>query len=182
MYGFLPAAGALEVGEQLDTRTQIQPRCEPEIVFILGRDLAGPHVTTAEVLAATSAVAVGIEVLDSRYLNYHFATADVVADNTSVSRYVLGSPVAPSGIDLRLVGVVLEKNGAIAATAAGAASLGDPAAAVAWLARTLAPEGEGLRAGEIVLSGGLTAAVPVAPGDTVTVTIDRLGTIELRCR
>jgi 2-keto-4-pentenoate hydratase len=134
------------------------------------------------VLAATSAVAVGIEVLDSRYTGYRFTTADVVADNTSASRFVVGAPVDPAGVDLRLVGVVLEKNGDVVSTAAGAASLGDPAAAVAWLVRTLAADGEGLRAGEIVLSGGLTAAVPVGPGDVVVATIDRLGSLRLDCR
>jgi 2-oxo-3-hexenedioate decarboxylase len=182
VFGFLPAAAALDLGEPLDTSQLIQPRCEPEIVFMIGRDLAGPHVTAAHVLAASAGVAVGIEVLDSRYRDYRFTMADVVADNTSAGRFVVGAPVPPAGLDLRLVGVVLEKNGEVVATAAGAASLGHPAAAVAWMIRTMAAEGEGLRAGEVVLSGGLTAAVPVAPGDVVVATIDRLGTVELACR
>jgi 2-keto-4-pentenoate hydratase len=182
VFGFLPGAGSLDLGEPLDTGQLIQPRCEPEIVFVLGRDLAGPHVTAADVLAASSGVAVGIEVLDSRYRDYRFTMADVVADNTSVGRFVVGAPVPPAGLDLRLVGVVLEKNGEVVATASGAASLGHPAAAVAWMVRTMAADGEGLRAGEVVLSGGLTAAVPVAPGDVVVATIDRLGTVELACR
>jgi 2-oxo-3-hexenedioate decarboxylase len=182
IYGFLPAAGALDMGAPLDTSTLIQPRCEPEIAFLLGRDLAGSHVTATDVLAATSGVAVGIEVLDSRFHGYSFTMADVVADNTSASRFVVGAPRPPDGIDLRLVGVVLEHKGTVVATASGAASLGHPAAAVAWLVRRLAAEGESLPAGQIVLSGGLTAAVPVAPGDVVTATIDRLGSIELACR
>ncbi|GAA4558460.1 2-keto-4-pentenoate hydratase [Pseudonocardia xishanensis] len=182
IYGFLPAAGALDLGEPLDTNARIQPRCEPEIVFTLGRDLAGPHVTASDVLAASSGLAVGIEVLDSRYVDYRFTTPDVVADNTSAARYVVGAPVSPAGIDLRLVGVVLERNGRVVGTASGAASLGHPASAVAWLVRALAAEDEGLRAGEIVLSGGLTAAVPVGPGDVVVASVDRLGTVELACR
>lgn len=181
IYGFLARSFALDLGESLDTSRHIQPRLEPEIVFILGRDLHGPHVTAADVLAATSGVAVGIEVLDSRFHAYGFTMADVIADNTSASRYLVGSAVPPTGIDLRLVGVVLEKNAEVAHTASGAASLGHPAAAVAWLVRQLASEGEGLRAGQIVLSGGLTAAVPVEPGDVVTATIDRLGTVEIGC-
>ncbi|MCU1654944.1 MAG: 2-oxopent-4-enoate hydratase, partial [Pseudonocardia sp.] len=96
--------------------------------------------------------------------------------------YLIGAPVPPTGIDLRLVGVVLERNGEVVATASGSATLGHPAAAVAWLVRALAAEGEGLRAGEVVLSGGLTAAVPVAPGDVVVASVDRLGTVELSCR
>lgn len=182
VYGFLPGSAALDLGEPLDTGRLIQPRCEPEIVFVLGRDLAGPHVTATDVLAASAGVAVGIEVLDSRYRDYRFTMADVVADNTSASRFVVGTPVPPAGIDLRLVGVVLEHNGEVVATASGAASLGHPAAAVAWMVRTMAADGEGLRARDVVLSGGLTAAVPVAPGDVVVATIDRLGSVELGCR
>lgn len=182
IFGFLPGSGALDIGEPLDTSALIQPRCEPEIVFVLGRDLAGPHVTAADVLAATAGVAVGIEVLDSRFRDYRFTMPDVVADNTSAGRFVVGSPVPAAGIDLRLVGVVLEKNGEVVGTASGAASLGHPAAAVAWMVRTMSADGEGLRTGDIVLSGGLTAAVPVAPGDVVVASIDRLGTVELGCR
>ncbi|WP_300007678.1 fumarylacetoacetate hydrolase family protein [Pseudonocardia sp.] len=182
VFGFLAGANALDIGEPLETSALIQPRCEPEIVFVLGRDLAGPHVTAADVVSASSGVAVGIEVLDSRYRDYKFTMADVVADNTSAGRFVVGTPVPTAGIDLRLVGVVLEKNGELVATASGAASLGHPAAAVAWMVRTMAADGEGLVAGDVVLSGGLTAAVPVGPGDMVVASIDRLGTLELGCR
>ncbi|RTL67680.1 MAG: 4-oxalocrotonate decarboxylase [Pseudonocardiaceae bacterium] len=182
VYGFLPGSGALDIGEPLDTGQLIQPRCEPEIVFVLGRDLAGPHVGAADVIAASSGVAVGIEVLDSRYRDYKFTMADVVADNTSAARFVVGTPVPLDGIDLRVVGVVLEHNGEVVATASGAASLGHPAAAVAWMVRRMAADGEGLRAGDVVLSGGLTAAVPVVPGDVVVASIDRIGSLELGCR
>ena len=180
--GFLASANALDLGEPLVTGELIQPRAEPEIVFILGRDLSGPSVTASDVLAATSAVAPGIEVLDSRFRDYRFTMPDVIADNTSAGRFVVGAPVSPDGIDLRLAGVVLEHNGDVVATAAGAAALGHPAASVAWLVRSLAAEGEGLLAGQVVLSGGLTAAVPVRAGDVVVASIDRLGTIELACR
>src|SRR5215472_1050708 len=142
--GFLARANALDLGEPLVTGELIQPRAEPEIVFILGRDLSGPAVTAADVLAATAGV--------------------------------------PDGIDLRLAGVVFELGGEVVGTAAGAAALGHPAAAVAWLARSLAAAGEGLRAGQVVLSGGLTAAVPVRPRDVVVASIDRLGVVELACR
>jgi 2-oxo-3-hexenedioate decarboxylase len=177
--GFLPRANALDLGEPLAAGELIQPRAEPEIVFILGRDLSGPAVTAADVLAATAGVATGIEILDSRYQDYRFTMSDVIADNTSAGRFVVGTPVSPDGIDLRLAGVVFEHNGEVASTAAGAAALGHPAAAVAWLARSLAAEGEGLRAGQVVLSGGLTAAVPVRPRDVVVASIDRLGVVEL---
>lgn len=182
IYGFLAADHVLDLGEPLEVAQHINPRCEPEIVLVIGRDLAGEHVTATEVLAATAGVAVGIEVLDSRYTDYRFTMPDVVADNASAGRYVIGTPVPATGIDLRLVGVVLEHNGEVVATASGAASLGHPAAAVAWLVRSLAGSGEGLRAGDVVLSGGLTAAVPVSAGDVVVATVDRVGSVELACR
>ena len=182
IYGFLATDHGLDLGEPLDTSQHINPRCEPEIVFVLGRDLAGAHVSATDVLAATGGVAVGIEVLDSRYTDYRFTMADVVADNASAGRYVVGAPVPVAGIDLRLVGVVLEHNGDVVSTASGAASLGHPAAAVSWLVRSLSTTGEGLRAGDVILSGGLTAAVPVTPGDVVVATIDRIGSVELACR
>jgi 2-keto-4-pentenoate hydratase len=180
--GFLSASHLLELGEPLPTAELIQPRVEPEIAFVMARDLSGPHVTAAQVLAATAGVAPAIEVLDSRFHDYRFTMPDVVADNASAARFVLGAPVPATGIDLRLVGVVLEHRGEVVATASGAAVLGHPAAAVAWLVRSLAADGYGLGEGDIVLSGGLTAAVAVGEGDAVVVTIDRLGTVELACR
>jgi 2-keto-4-pentenoate hydratase len=179
--GFLAAEHELDVGEPLVVAEHINPRAEPEIAFVMGRDLAGPHVTATAVLAATAGVAAGIEIIDSRYQDYRFTMPDVIADNSSAGRFVIGTPVPVAGIDLRLVGVLLEHNGEVVATASGAASLDSPAAAVAWLVRSLAAEGAGLSAGDVILSGGLTAAVPVAAGDTVVVTIDRLGSVELAC-
>ena len=133
--GHLAAADALDLGSPLVVAEHIQPRCEPEIVFVMGADLSGPAVTSSAVLAATAAVAVGIEVLDSRYTDYKFTMPDVVADNTSAGRYMVGSAVPAAGLDLRVLGVVLEHNGEVVATASGAAALGHPAAAVAWLVR-----------------------------------------------
>jgi 2-oxo-3-hexenedioate decarboxylase len=179
--GFLAADGALDLGAPLRVAEHIQPRAEPEIVFIMAADLAGPAVTSGDVLAATRSVAVGVEILDSRYRDYRFSMADVVADNTSAGRFVIGPAIPVAGLDLRLLGVVLEHNGQVVATAAGAAALGHPASAVAWLVRSLAAENEGLRAGDVVLSGGLTAAVPLAAGDVVTATADRLGSVEVGC-
>jgi 2-keto-4-pentenoate hydratase len=179
--GFLPARAALDIGAPLRVGEHIQPRAEPEIVFIMGADLAGPTVSSADVLNATDSVAVGIEILDSRYTDYKFTAADVVADNTSAGRFVVGPANRAAGLDLRLIGVLLEHNGEVVGTAAGAAALGHPAWAVAWLVRSLAAEGEGLHAGDTVLSGGLTAAVPLTAGDVVAATADRLGSVEIGC-
>lgn len=183
LYGWLTSSMALDPGEPLDLAALVQPRIEPEIAFLIGEDLEGPGVGAARVLAATRAVAPALEVLDSRYRDYRFTLPDVVADNASSGRYVIGGvPREPAGLDLRLVGCVLERNGELVDTAAGAASLGHPAAAVAWLVRTLAARGAGLEAGQVVISGGLTSALPVRPGDVVIATFDRLGSVELSCR
>ncbi|MDQ3945288.1 MAG: fumarylacetoacetate hydrolase family protein [Actinomycetota bacterium] len=182
VHGFLTDAMRLETGEPLVVAALGQPRVEPEIAFVIRRDLAGPAVTSTEVLAATAAVCPALEILDSRYPDYKFTLPDVVADNTSAGRFVLGATLTPPlGIDLRLVGCVFERNGALAGTAAGAASLGHPAAAVAALVRELAARGEGLSAGDVVMSGGLTEAVPVVGGDVVAARFDRLGAVELAC-
>lgn len=182
IYGRLTADMRIEVGAPLECGRFGQPRVEPEIAFLLGRDLEGPGVGAAEVLAAAQAVTVALDVLDSRYAGYRFTLPDVVADNASAAGFVLGGMVVPPhGIDLRLVGCVFEHNGELAATAAGAAVLGHPAAAVAWLVRSLAARGQGLRAGQVVLAGALTEAFPVVPGDVVVVRIDRIGTIEIPC-
>ncbi|WP_006246275.1 2-keto-4-pentenoate hydratase [Mycolicibacterium tusciae] len=178
LYGFLDAADGLNLGQPLPIDTLIAPRAEPEIVFVLGDDLAGPHITTADVLTATAAVAAGIEIIDSRYEDYRFTAADLAADNVSAGRYLVGPPQLPQGLELDLLGAVLSKNGDVIATAAGAAVMGHPAAAVAWLARRLHADGEaGLRCGQVIFAGGLTAAVPVAAGDTITVDIGQLGRI-----
>jgi 2-oxo-3-hexenedioate decarboxylase len=183
LYGWLTDDMALDVGQPLDCERLIQPRCEPEIAFLMSRDLAGPQVTAAHVLAATAAVYPAIDVLDSRFAGYSFTLPDVVADNASAAGFLLGGQATePAGVDLRLAGLVLEKNGELVATAAGAAVLGHPAAAVAWLVRALAGRGCGLAAGQVVIAGALTEAVPVAPGDTVVAHFDRLGTVELACR
>ena len=181
-YGWLLAGSRIQPGEPVVAAELIQPRAEPEIVFLIGDDLEGPDVGAAEVLAATEAVMAGIEILDRRYAGYQFTLADVIADNTSAARYAVGDPVPAAGINLRTVGCVFSKNGALVATAAGAAILDHPAAAVAWLVRQLAARGRRLEAGTVVLAGALTAAVPVGPGDVVTVEIDRLGTVEVAVR
>jgi 2-oxo-3-hexenedioate decarboxylase len=174
---------ALDPGAALSLASLGQARAEPEIAFLVGRELEGPGITAAHVLAATEAVLPAIEILDSRYRDYRFTLPDVVADQTSAGRFLLGGQLtSPRGFDLRLVGCAISRNGTVAATAAGAAVSGHPASAVAWLVRCLAARGRGLRAGDIVLSGGLTAVVALAVGDVITAAFDRLGSVTLACR
>ena len=183
LFGWLTDDMQIDVGQSVECGRFIQPRCEPEIAFLINRDLEGPDVTAAHVLAATEAVFGAIDVLDSRFTGYAFTFNDVVADNASSAAFTLGGTyIDPKGIDLRLTGCVFEKNGELIATAAGAAVLGHPAASVAWLVREMARRGRGLTKGQVVMAGALTEAIPVAPGDTVVARFDRLGTVELACR
>lgn len=156
--------------------TLIHPKVEPEIAFLLGSALE-PPVSPAEVLAATVGVMPCLEVVDSRYEGFRFGPLDNIADNSSAGRVVLGDPVPVTDFDLGLLGVVVESDGTLFATAAGAAALDHPAAAVAWLVNQ---DHRRLRAGDVVISGGLTAPVDLHPGTVVTATFDRIGTVGLR--
>ena len=162
----------------------IHPKVEPEVAFVLGDDLV-PPVTAADVLVATAAVLPCLEAVDSRFTDFRFGPLDNIADNSSAGALVLGDPVSVNGIDLALVGCVVERDGEVVATAAGAAALDHPAAAVAWMAnhaqRPGAPQGSPpLRTGDVIISGGLTAPVDLAPGTSVRCVIDRLGSAEAR--
>ena len=182
LYGWLTHDMQIDTAEVLVCDDFIQPRCEPEVAFLLGEDLEGPGITAARVLAATDLLFPAVDVLDSRFAGYSFKLPDVVADNSSCAGFVLGGQgIDPSGFDLRLTGCVFEKNGELLATASGAAVLGHPAASVAWLIRKLAERGQGLEAGHIVLSGSMTEAIAVTPGDVITARFDRLGTVEIPC-
>jgi 2-keto-4-pentenoate hydratase/nitrite reductase/ring-hydroxylating ferredoxin subunit len=182
IHGFLTDAMRLASGEPAGLASFSQPRVGAEIAFVLGRDLAGVAVTAADVVAATEWVAPALEVTDSRYLNYSFTLPDLVADNTGAGCFLLGPMVSPADIDLSGVGCVLERGGQVLGTGAGSGIPPNPAEPVAAVVRDLAGAAEGLRAGDVVLSGHLTPAVPVAPGDVVVANFDDLGMVELACR
>ena len=161
--------------------TLMQPKMEGEIAFILKKDLVGPGVTIADVLRATQFVMPCFEICDSRIKNWQIKIQDTVADNASAGLFLLGDrAVAPDKVDLKTCGMLLEKNGEIVATGAGAASLGHPANAVAWLANTLGSRGMPLKAGEVILSGSLATMVPAGPGDHMRVTIGGIGSASVR--
>jgi 2-oxo-3-hexenedioate decarboxylase len=156
----------------------IHPKVEPEIAFVLKTPLKGPGCHVGAVLAATDFVMAGIEVIDSRYRDFKFDLKSVIADNCSSARYVLGGVAAPvAGLDLRTLGVVMEKNGQPVAIGAGAAVLGHPAAAIAMLANHLGARGEEIPAGTMILSGGVTEAVAVNAGDHVNLRVQSLGSV-----
>jgi 2-oxo-3-hexenedioate decarboxylase len=180
--GWLTDRMELTPGAALDTDGLAQPRCEPEIAFRLHGALSGARTTAVDVMAATGSLMAAIEVLDSRYRDYRFTLPDVIADDASAARYLLGDPVDPGHVDRIACGVRFWKDTELVATATGAAVMGDPAEAVAWWVRRLAPSGRGLAAGMVVLSGALTGAQRLTAGSLVRVEIDGLGDLELRCR
>lgn len=159
----------------------ISPKVEPEIAFILKKDLTGPGVSVAEVLRATDAVVPALEIADCRIKDWKIKPADAVADNSSGARFILGGKLTrPGDLDLSLTGLVFKKNGELLGTAAGAAVLGHPAAAVAWMANKMAEFGVTLKAGEVVLAGAMTGSVAPAPGDYFEACFDRLGSVGVR--
>nr|BAH79104.1 4-oxalocrotonate decarboxylase [Paenibacillus sp. JJ-1b] len=166
-------------GQELSMSELIHPKVEAEIAFILGKDIEGPGITGAQVLAATEYVVPALEIIDSRYQNFQFTLPDVIADNASSSRVFLGSTIKrPDNMELDLLGVTLSINGQIKDLGAGAAVVGHPANSVAMLANMLARKGLKLKAGQIILSGGITGAVMLNVGDSVTGKFDGLGTID----
>jgi len=181
LYGRLTSDMVLDPSQPVDLDRFIHVRAEPEIGFVIGDVIAAP-ATIAGVLAATDSVFAAIELIDSRYDGFRFRLPDVIADNASSAGVLVGSVARrPSDVgDLRLLGVVVRRNGVVAATAAGAAALGHPAQAVAWLVDRLATRGESLEPGSVVLSGGLTDALPLERGTVVSVEIEGLGTVEVR--
>jgi len=182
LYGWITSGMVTPYGEPVDRSRLIHPRVEPEIAFLLGRDITAPATVTS-VLAATELVFAAVDILDSRYRDFRFALPDVVADNASAGGVILGPQARRPDelVDLRLLGCVFRTGGEVTATAAGAATMGHPAAAVAWLANRLGARGHYLRAGWLVLSGGLTAPVPLEPGTAVTAEFDGLGSVEVFC-
>ncbi len=146
----------------------LQPRVEGEVAFVLDRDLDRTSCTVVDVVAATDWVSAAIEIIDSRVKDWKLTLPDTVADNASSARFVVSSTKRSlTGLDLPLLGCSLKKNGRVASSGAGAACLGNPVNAVAWLARTLARAGTPLRAGDVVLSGALCPVVPVEQGDVI---------------
>lgn len=163
-------------GGNLDPARCIQAKAEAEIAFVLGADLPSPDSTPAEVAAAVARVHAAIEIVDSRIADWKITFADTVADNGSSAFFVLadaGKPLA--GLDLVGAAMTMTVNGEVASTGIGAAVMGNPLNAAAWLARTLAERGEPLKAGDVLLAGALGPMVTLAPGDAVRTEVAGIG-------
>lgn len=179
-YGHLLDDMQVENGGIVPFKRVLQPKIEGELAFILKKDLVGPNVTPMDVLHATDAIVPAIEIVDSRIKDWKITLKDTVADNASSGLYVLGGkPKKPSDIDIKMTGMALYKNGKLVNTGVGAATLGDPVKCVAWLANKLANYDISLKAGEVILSGALSAMVDAEPGDHFYAKFAELGVVEV---
>jgi 2-oxo-hept-3-ene-1,7-dioate hydratase len=165
----------------------ITPRVEVELAFVLGKPLQGPGVTVFDVLSATEYVSPAIEIIDARIEQFDRDTRaprkvfDTISDFAANAGIVLGGrPVRPLDVDLRWVGAMLFKNGVIEETGLAAAVLNHPAAGVAWLANKIAPHGESLAAGQVVLAGSFTRPATAVAGDGFHVDYGPLGVVAFR--
>jgi 2-oxopent-4-enoate/cis-2-oxohex-4-enoate hydratase len=180
-FGFL--TDRMQVTEAISLRQfkLIQPRAEAEIAFVLRNGLTGPGITIDQVIAATEAVAPCFEIVDSRIRDWQIGIIDTIADNASSGVFALGEacpiPEADCLPDLK---VTVWKNDVRISEGFGSASLGNPAASVAWLANTLGRYGVSLDAGDVILSGSLVPLEPVAAGDMFRMDINGLGSCQLR--
>ena len=181
VFGFMADYYAVPDGGECRMSELIHPKVEPEIAFVTKAELRGPGCHIGSVLAATDFVMPGIEVIDSRYRDFKFDLKSVIADNTSASRFVIGGQIkVPAEVDMRTLGLVMEKNGEVVSLGAGAAVLGHPATAIAMLANHLGARGQEIPAGAMILSGGVTEAVAVQAGDHVTLHVQHLGRVSLK--
>jgi 2-oxo-3-hexenedioate decarboxylase len=181
IYGTLTKSMRLADGGTLEHAQYCHPRTEPEVAFLLGKDIDEP-LTPAEAMQAVDGVCCALEIIDSRYKNFRFALPDVVADNASSIKFVLSSTVRPrDAVDVANLGMVMEIVGPPGSArrevqiGSSAAIYEHPAKSLAALTELLAPVGVPLKAGQVVLCGGATAAVALEPGDRVELRVDELG-------
>lgn len=165
-------------GDKVPLQKLVQPKVECEIAFVLKKDLIGPNITPLDVIEATDYIVPAIEIIDSRIEDWNIKFEDTVSDNGSSALVVMGSkPTKLAGLDLTSLGMNVLKNGEYVDSATGAAVLGNPIYAIAWLANALSSYNVSLLAGEIVLSGAFTAALDIQDGDTFTAEFAHLGTV-----
>jgi 2-keto-4-pentenoate hydratase len=158
----------------------LQPRIEAEVAFVLGADLIDGDLDDAQVRSAVAQVLPALEIVDSRIAGWDITFADTVADNGSSALFVLGSDARTlDDVEPVDVEMIMTRNGEVVSTGNGAACLGDPLRALAWLARTARDVGDPLRTGQVVLSGALGPMVVVAAGDTFEARISGLGSVSV---
>ncbi|MEC1259213.1 fumarylacetoacetate hydrolase family protein [Bacillus swezeyi] len=178
IYGYIFEDMIVPNGGHINMDKLIHPKVEAEIAFLLGEDIEGPGITGEQVLAATDYFIPALEIIDSRYKNFSFTLPDVIADNASSSRVVFGERIKkPENLKLESAEVSLMINGVVKEQGTGAAVVGHPANSAAMLANMLARKKQKLKAGSIILTGGVTGAVMLKPGDSVSAQVEGLGDV-----
>lgn len=156
----------------------LQPKVEAEVAFVLGADLDSPDLDLTVVRAAVAYATAALEIVDSRVAEWDITITDTIADNASSGLFVLGDrKVSLSEFTPADVSMAMHIDGELVSEGTGAACLGDPLAALLWLARTAQTFGSPLRAGQVILSGALGPMAPVSPGVSVRAEIGTLGTV-----
>ncbi|MEW4467555.1 fumarylacetoacetate hydrolase family protein [Parasphingorhabdus sp. JC815] len=180
-FGILFADMAVSDDGVIPAGKLLQPKVEAEIAFCLARDITVVGEDSMELADAISYALPALEIVDSRVADWDITYVDTVADNASSGMYILGKQqVELSDIDLIGSTMRMEKNGVLASEGSGAACLGNPLYALAWLASIRITQGSPLKAGDIILSGALGPMVAALPGDSFSAEIDGLGGISLR--
>ncbi|MGN6319325.1 2-oxo-hept-4-ene-1,7-dioate hydratase [Trinickia sp.] len=177
----------IECGQDVPANRFIAPRVEVELAFVLNKPLEGPGITLFDVLDATAYVTPAVEIIDARIEQFDRETraprkvVDTISDFAANAGIVLGGrPVRPMDVDLRWVGALLYKNGAVEESGLAAAVLNHPANGVAWLANKIAPYGERLDQGDVILSGSFTSPISASAGDTFHADYGPLGGIAFK--
>ena len=180
-YGVLYADTCLADGAEIDSGRLLQPRVEAEVALVLDRDLDRGEHTVTDVIAAVAYALPALEIVDSRIADWDITIVDTVADNASFGLYVVGTrPVPLSAVNLREVAMRLDIDGETSATGTGAACMGNPLNAAAWLADVMCERGTPLRAGECLMTGSLGPMKPIRPGAEVSADLGPLGAVSAR--
>ncbi|NLW42977.1 MAG: 2-keto-4-pentenoate hydratase [Tissierellia bacterium] len=178
-FGFL--YDSMEIENNTVKKDEIlQPRVEGELAFILKEDLKD-GATIEDVYEATEYVVPALEIVGSRIKDWKLTIVDTVADNASCGMYLLSDiKIDPEKVDLKEIEMTLSKNGEVINSGNGSAVLGDPANAVLWLARSLGNYGVTLNAGDIILAGALSAAIPAVSGDEFSCDYGEFGVLKVK--
>ena len=180
-FGILWGDQAYKDSDEIDIEQYLQPRVEAEIAFVLNKPIVDPNISYTELLNCIEYVLPAVEIVDSAIADWKIKLVDTIADNASAAGFVLGSsPKSLKDLDLRLCGMLLQKNGMEASIGLGAACMGHPINATTWLAKKMIEVGRPLQTGDIVLSGALGPMVNVVSGDHLFIEIQGFSPFSVR--
>lgn len=185
--GVLLESMVFQNGATIPAGRFIEPRVEAEIAFVTKAPLTADALSPERILAATAYVAPAIEILDTRVIRRDprsgraRTVVDTIADNAANAGVILGPPIHDlSTLDLRWIGAVVSRDGEVEETGLGAGVLDDPLRSVAWLVKRLASYGDGIGAGQIILSGSFIRPVEAPPGSHIVADFGGFGSVECR--